>query len=149
MQSLYNADVYTDEVREMILESGHIGIEIANRWMMGWPKRVVNLMIQDMYEDVFQNQLLQEQDAIARASNLSHLAPMEIVVMSGLNLEPPERVEAGTIVEPATSSSPYLKPCVGKTFLHLPALLAPCSRRDGEGSLHSPRFATFASCWST
>ena len=90
MQSLYNADVYTDEVREMILESGHIGIEIANRWMMGWPKRVVNLMIQDMYEDVFQNQLLQEQDAIARASNLSHLAPMEIVVMSGLNLEPPE-----------------------------------------------------------
>ena len=90
MQSLYNADVYTDEVRQMILESGHIGIEIANRWMMGWPKRVVNLMIQDMYEDVFQNQLLQEQDAIARASNLSHLAPMEIVVMSGLNLEPPE-----------------------------------------------------------
>ena len=43
----------------------------------------------------------------------------------------PGSVEAGTIVEPATSSSPYLKPCVGKTFLHLPALLAPCSRRDG------------------
>ena len=90
MQSLYNADVYTDEVREMILESGHTGIEIANRWMIGWPKRVVNLLIQDMYEDVFQYQLLQEQDAIARASNLSHLAPMEIVVMSGLDLEPPE-----------------------------------------------------------
>lgn len=90
MQSLYNADVYTDEVREMILESGHTGIEIANRWMIGWPKRVVNLLIQDMYEDVFQHQLLQEQDAIARASNLSHLAPMEIVVMSGLDLEPPE-----------------------------------------------------------
>jgi hypothetical protein len=90
MQSLYNVDVYTDEVREMILESGHIGIEIANRWMMGWPKRVVSLIIQDMYEDVFQHQLLQEQDAIARASNLSHLGSMEIVVMSGLNLEPPE-----------------------------------------------------------
>jgi hypothetical protein len=44
-----------------------------------------------MYEEVFQHQLLQEQDAIARASNLSHLAPMEVVVMSGLSLEPPER----------------------------------------------------------
>ena len=90
MQSLYNADIYPDEVREMILESGQIGIEIANRWMMGWPKRVVNLLIQDMYQDVFEHQLLQEQDVIARASNLSHLAPIEIVVMSGLSLEPPE-----------------------------------------------------------
>lgn len=53
-------------------------------------KRVVNLLIQDMYEEVFQYQLLQEQDVIARASNLSHFAPMEIMVMSGLSLEPPE-----------------------------------------------------------
>ncbi|SCX91483.1 hypothetical protein SAMN05216420_101321 [Nitrosospira sp. Nl5] len=90
MQSLYNPDIYPDQVRETILESGQIGIEIANRWMIGWPKRAVNLLVKDMYEDVFQYQLLQEQDAIARASNLSHLAPMEIVVMSGLSLEPPE-----------------------------------------------------------
>jgi len=90
MQSLYNADIYPDQVREMILESGQIGIEIANRWMAGWPKRVVNLLIEDMYEDVFQYQLLQEQDVIARASNLSHLAPVEVIVMSGLSLEPPE-----------------------------------------------------------
>jgi len=90
MQSLYNADIYPDQVREMILQSGQIGIEIANRWMVGWPKRVVNLLIEDMYEDVFQYQLLQEQDVIARASNLSHLAPVEVIVMSGLSLEPPE-----------------------------------------------------------
>ena len=90
MQSLYNADIYPDQVREMVLQTGQAGIEIANRWMIGWPKRVVNLLVQDMYEDVFQYQLLQEQDVIARASNLSHLAPMEIVVMSGLTLEPPE-----------------------------------------------------------
>ena len=90
MQSLYNPNIYTDEVREMILQSGEIGIEIANRWMMGWPKRVVKLLAEDMYEEVFEYQLLQEQDVIARASNLSHLAPMEIIVMSGLSLEPPE-----------------------------------------------------------
>jgi hypothetical protein len=90
MKSLYNPDVYSDQVREMILQSGEIGIEIANRWMMGWPKRVVKLLVQDMYEEVFEYQLLQEQDVIARASNLSHLAPMEIVVMAGLSLEPPE-----------------------------------------------------------
>lgn len=90
MQSLYNADIYPDQVREMILQSGQIGIEIANRWMVGWPKRVVNLLIEDMYEDVFQYQLLQEQDVMARASNLSHLAPIEVIVMSGLSLEPPE-----------------------------------------------------------
>ena len=90
MQSLYNPDIYSDQVREMILQSGEIGMEIANRWMMGWPKRVVKLLVEDMYEEVFEYQLLQEQDAIARASNLSHLAPMEIVVVSGLSLEPPE-----------------------------------------------------------
>ena len=90
MQSLYNPDIYSAQVREMILQSGEIGMEIANRWMMGWPKRVVKLLVEDMYEEVFEYQLLQEQDAIARASNLSHLAPMEIVVMSGLSLEPPE-----------------------------------------------------------
>jgi hypothetical protein len=90
MHSLYNADIYPYQVREMILQSGQTGIEIANRWMMGWPKRVVNLLIQDRYEDVFEHQLLQEQDVIARASNLSHLAPLEVVVMSGLSLEPPE-----------------------------------------------------------
>lgn len=90
MQSLYNPDIYPDQVREMLLQSGPIGIEIANRWMMGWPKRVVQLLVQDVYEDVFQYQLLQEQDVIARASNLNHLAPLEIVVMSGLSLEPPE-----------------------------------------------------------
>jgi hypothetical protein len=90
MKSLYNPDIYPDSIREMILQSGQIGIEIANRWMMGWPKRVVNLLIQDRYEDVFEHQLLQEQDVIARASNLSHLAPLEVVVMSGLSLEPPE-----------------------------------------------------------
>lgn len=90
MQSLYNPDIYPDQVREMLSQSGPIGIEIANRWMMGWPKRVVQLLVQDVYEDVFQYQLLQEQDVIARASNLNHLAPLEIVVMSGLSLEPPE-----------------------------------------------------------
>jgi hypothetical protein len=90
MQSLYNTDIYSDHIREMILQSGETGMEIANRWMMGWPKRIVKLLVQDMYEEVFQYQLLQEQDVIARASNLSRLAPMEIVVMSGLSLEPPE-----------------------------------------------------------
>ena len=90
MQSLYNPDIYSDQAREMILQSGEIGMEIANRWMMGWPKRVVKLLVEDMYEEVFEYQLLQEQDVIARASNLSHLASMEIVVMSGLSLEPPE-----------------------------------------------------------
>jgi hypothetical protein len=90
MQLLYNPDIYPDEVREMILQSGQVGIEIANRWMIGWPKKVVNLLVQDMYEAAFQYQLLQEHDVIARASNLSHLAPMEIIVMSGLSLEPPE-----------------------------------------------------------
>jgi hypothetical protein len=90
MQSLYNPDIYPDQVREMLLQSGQTGIEIANRWMIGWPKRVVQLLIQDMYEDVFQYQLLQELDVMARASNLSHLAPLEVIVMSGLSLEPPE-----------------------------------------------------------
>ena len=90
MQSLYNPDIYPDQVREMLLQSGQTGIEIANRWMIGWPKRVVQLLIQDMYEDVFQYQLLQELDVMARASNLSHLAPLEVIVISGLSLEPPE-----------------------------------------------------------
>jgi hypothetical protein len=90
MKPLYNPDVYPDQIQKMICESGETGIEIANRWMIGWPKRAVKLLVEDMYEEVFQYQLLQELDVIARASNLSHLAPTEIVVMSGLSVEPPE-----------------------------------------------------------
>ena len=90
MKALYNPDIYPDQIREMLLQSGQIGIEIANRWMMGWPKRVAQLLVEDMYEGAFQYQLLQEEDVIARASNLSHLAPMEIIMMSGLSLEPSE-----------------------------------------------------------
>ncbi|SEL25203.1 hypothetical protein [Nitrosovibrio tenuis] len=90
MQSLYKTEMYSDHVLEMILQSGRVGIEIANRWMTGWPERVVNLLVKDTYEDAFQYQLMQEHDVIARASNLSHLASLEIIMMSGLSLEPPE-----------------------------------------------------------
>lgn len=90
MQSLYNPDIYPDQIRETILQSGQLGIEIANRWMMGWAKESRETSSSGYVRGRVSVQLLQEQDVIARASNLSHLAPMEIVVMSGLSLEPPE-----------------------------------------------------------
>jgi hypothetical protein len=89
MDTLYDASAYPDPVLKMIWEAGNLGIAIANWWMLGWPERVTKLLAQRIYEDEFQHQLSQMQDILARTADMDYFSPVEVVIMSGFCLEPP------------------------------------------------------------
>ena len=89
METLYDASEYPDTVLKMIWEAGNLGIAIANWWMLGWPERVTKLLVQRIYEDEFQHQLSQMQDILARTADMEYFSPVEVVIMSGFCLEPP------------------------------------------------------------
>jgi len=89
MQDVYQKKAYPPEILLVVSNSGRMGIELANRWMLGWPKRVKALILAGEYLAAFQYQLEREKDSLARASNMSHLVPREIAELYGLSMEPP------------------------------------------------------------
>jgi hypothetical protein len=89
MQEVYLKKAYPSEALRAVLNSGRLGIELANRWMLGWPEGVQRLIAAGEFVDAFKNQLEQEKDALASAQDSSHLAPMEIIAMAGLAMGPP------------------------------------------------------------
>jgi hypothetical protein len=89
METVYEAGAYPEAVLKTIWGAGHLGIAIANWWMLGWPERVAKLLTQRIYEDEFQHQLSQMQDILARTADMGYFSPVEVVIMSGYCLEPP------------------------------------------------------------
>lgn len=89
MQEIYLRKIYRPEILLVVRNSGRMGIELANRWMLGWPEGVKKLMAAGEYVDAFKNQLEQEKDALVAATDSSHLAPIEIIAMAGLAMGPP------------------------------------------------------------
>jgi hypothetical protein len=37
MQTIYLPGTYPDQIKQVILSEGQVGVELANRWMLGWP----------------------------------------------------------------------------------------------------------------
>ncbi|PTR17643.1 hypothetical protein C8R31_101810 [Nitrosospira sp. Nsp2] len=89
METLYDASVYPDPVLKTIWGAGNLGVAIANWWMLGWPERVSKLLTQRIYEDEFQRQLSQMEEILARTADMGYFSPVEVVIMSGYSLEPP------------------------------------------------------------
>jgi hypothetical protein len=89
MEPLYDIRAYPHSVLTMIWRSGSLGIAIPNWWMLGWPERVAKLLAQSIYEDEFQRHLLQMEGILARTADMGHFSPVEVVIMSGYRLEPP------------------------------------------------------------
>lgn len=89
MEILYHAREYPDPVLKMILDTGNLGIAIANWWKLGWPERVAKLLARTVYEDEFRYQLAQAQNILARIEDMGHFSPVQVIVMSGFRLEPP------------------------------------------------------------
>ena len=54
MQPLYRPESYPVPVRAELTQLSPLATEIANRWMMGWPKTVKSLL--DLNEFLIQNQ---------------------------------------------------------------------------------------------
>jgi hypothetical protein len=65
-----------------------LSIEIANRWMLGWPKRVKALIEADKYLSALKEQEETERSVLSEPGN-GHLAHHEIAEIYGLSPAPP------------------------------------------------------------
>lgn len=88
MQALYKPNQYPPEIRAKLKLMPPLAIEIANRWMLGWPKAVQELIEAGQYLEALRNQESEEREVLSNPGN-SHLARHEIVQEYGLSLSPP------------------------------------------------------------
>lgn len=88
MQDLYKPSVYSTELRNLIAQS-RMGVELANRWMLGWPGRVKVLIEAKEYQAAFESQLEQEIKSEANSAEYSHLSSWEKREVLGLSESPP------------------------------------------------------------
>lgn len=89
MQTLYKPSQYPAPLLAKIKLLSPLAIEIANRWALGWPQGVKDLVQASQYLEALTRQEQEERDVLTRPGN-SHLARHEIVQEFGLSLSPPE-----------------------------------------------------------
>jgi hypothetical protein len=80
--------MYPAELRQAIAKMPPLATEIANRWALGWPKAVKELIQAGQYLEALKSQEQQERDVLSRPG-LSHLAQHEILQEYGLSQSPP------------------------------------------------------------
>jgi len=89
MQELIQPNAYPADVRAKLLAmSSQTAREIANRWMLGWPKRVQRLIEAHYYLEALADQTEQEERAKMDTS-LNHLSNWEKAQVYELSLAPP------------------------------------------------------------
>ncbi len=88
MQAIYKPKQYPPQVLAKLRLMPQLAVEIANRWALGWPKRVAELIEMGIYLEVLTNQEQQEREALSQPG-MNHLARHEIVQEMGLSLAPP------------------------------------------------------------
>lgn len=88
MEPLYMRGLYGPPTAVQIEVMGSITIEIANRWALGWPDRVVAMLTSGIYMQKLLEQSEREKDVLAN-EYATHLARAEILQMYGVALAPP------------------------------------------------------------
>lgn len=88
MQELIKPNAYPPEVRTQLLTMSQTAREIANRWMLGWPKRVQRLIEEHYYLEALAEQTRWEEKAKMDTS-LNHLSSWEKAQVWELPMEPP------------------------------------------------------------
>jgi hypothetical protein len=89
MQNLYNPDGYPPALRSRLKKMPPLALEIANRWMLGWPERVQALIQAGEFLPALMAQEQEERRVLA-SETATHLARHEILQEWGLSLEPPQ-----------------------------------------------------------
>ncbi len=89
MQALYSPGAYPPDARAEVERLGALAVEIANRWMLGWPKRVKGLLASGEYLEALRTQHETEAMVLSHEASLRHLARHEIAELYGLSLSPP------------------------------------------------------------
>ena len=90
MEPLYMRELYGASIAVQIEVTGSISIEIANRWALGWPDRVVAMLTSGTYMQALLDQSEMEKDVLAN-EYAPHLARAEILQMHGVALAPPRQ----------------------------------------------------------
>jgi hypothetical protein len=88
MQSLYKPSLYPPGIRQKLGLMPPLATEIANRWALGWPEAVTELLKAGKYLEALTAQEQAEREALSEPGN-SHLARHEIAQEYGLTLGPP------------------------------------------------------------
>lgn len=89
MQALYRVNRYPADVRERVAELPPLAVDIANRWMLGWPARVEALISAGEFIIALTHQERAERAAYLSSGN-AHLARHEIADLYGLSPAPPK-----------------------------------------------------------
>lgn len=88
MPELMKREIYPKGMSLEIERMGRIAVNIANRWVLGWPGRVKKLISQGVYLQTLREQRELELDAIAENLD-THLTETEKAQLAGLSLECP------------------------------------------------------------
>lgn len=95
LEDLYKREMYGLKLAERIEVEGSIAVSIANRWALGWPERVADLLHdKQRYLVNLQSQTDREVDVLAEAVNMNHLSHSEIMQMHGVQAFPPTTKDA-------------------------------------------------------
>ena len=89
MENLHNREIYGLHLAIDIEKLGSIGTDIANRWLLGWPRAVKNLLDTGTYFDLFCAQVEQEKMILSNESGMRHLSPREILSVYEIREAPP------------------------------------------------------------
>jgi hypothetical protein len=89
MQPIVFLKQYPEVIQKQLKLMTPLAIEIANRWVMGWPEAVTALIESGEYLEALERQEQQEREIFSLPGN-SHLARHEILQEFGLSLSPPE-----------------------------------------------------------
>lgn len=88
MTELYKQKAYPQAIASEIHKMPPLVTEIANRWMLGWPKTVKALIASGEYLEALKNQEAQEREALSQPG-LNHLSSWEKTEVLGLTQSPP------------------------------------------------------------
>lgn len=88
MQTLYSQKNYPAPLQAELKAMSDTAIEIANRWMLGWPQTVKDLIRSGEYLAALKEQEEQE-IKVKLDSSMNHLSSWEKNEVMGLNAAPP------------------------------------------------------------
>ena len=98
MDHLVNEGSYPAETRKQIQALGDYAVDVANRWMLGWPGRVKGLLRNGEYLELLMAQVEEEMAVLTGPDAPTHLAWHEIVQLYGLSLEAPTPTDSRDVL---------------------------------------------------
>ncbi|MBF6024895.1 hypothetical protein [Lysobacter niastensis] len=88
IEPLLSPGTYPRAVADAVRATSPLAVQIANRWMLGWPKTVKALLAAGTYLPALKAQEKQERDVLS-SSQVTHLARHELMEEYGLRAGPP------------------------------------------------------------